>query len=1162
MALLPLGSLTAVAATASASADADPLSVKAEQKVLEQLDDKGKATFMVDLKGEADLTKANQLTKKADRGAELMRAKKATAKESQANVLEIAKAGNAEAKSFWIANQVQVTATEAVAEKIAALPEVTAVRAPRTIKLDEPIKGKDQASVNGVEWNIDDIKAPDVWNDYGVRGEGIVVANVDTGVDQTHPAVAGTYRGLNADGSFSHDYNWFDPSGVCTGGAPCDNNGHGTHTMGTMVGDDGGANHIGVAPGARWIAAKGCESGGCPEAALLASGQWIVAPTDRQGNNPRPDMAPDVVNNSWGSSAPGVDPWYQEIVEAWRAAGIFPAFSAGNSGSGCNTASSPGNYVASYASGAYDVNGKIASFSSRGTGENGAIKPNIASPGVNVRSSVPGGGYQLNSGTSMASPHTAGAVALLWSASPALRGEVEATEEALNQSARDTENLQCGGTAENNNVFGEGKLDVKTAVDNAPRGSLGSLGGTVLVGGEPLAGATITAEGPIHRSVTTRADGTYSLPTLIVGDYQLTASKFGYRTAHESVTIAEAQTASANFDLVQTPTSTVSGTVSSEDGPAAGAVVSFANTPVSATTDAQGHYSAVIPNGDYTLKATSPSRCVSPASREISVSGDTTADFSLTLRLDTFRTACRTGTAAWVEGDTKLNLVGDDVVTSTALPFAFPFYGRSYSTAWINTNGLISFGGASTFFYNTAIPTAAAPNAALYPFWDDLAVDAKAGGVYTKAYGTAPHRKFVIEWRKIHPFGITQSFSFSAEISETGAVTYRYKDVPSDGRFQGNSATIGVENANGTDALQYSNDEAVIDDGTSISFHSTTTGVLWGKVTDANDGLPVDGATVTAGTASTVTDAEGLYLLQAPVGQQNVKISAPAYQDVEKSADVRGGELTEVGASLATGVVTTKSTDGITAVVPGDDSRKRTVTLTNGGSEADWTATEDEDWLTLDATEGTVAKGAEAKIELSFDTKGLTPGQVYSTDLVVHSESGRSPEIVIPVRMVVPAYLKALDIGADDPTAADVNGDSWAADQEYRAGGYGWIGRSVTTSTKSPIAGIEDDARFTTAREGMLEYRFDNVPDGVYRVDLDFAEIGGRAPTKRVFDVMAEGKLVEPNLDIALEAGQKTALVKTYTVTVTDGQLNLRFVAGDGKTLVNAVRVAERPDLA
>ena len=133
----------------------------------------------------------------------------------------------------------------------------------------------------------------------------MTVASIDTGVDYSHPALAGKYRGRHADGSVDNDYNWFDPSHVCSTAAPCDNVGHGTHTMGTMVGGQipDGADQIGVAPGATWIAAKGCASSSCSRAALLAAGQWIVAPTDLSGRNPRPDLAPDVVNNSWGSGA-------------------------------------------------------------------------------------------------------------------------------------------------------------------------------------------------------------------------------------------------------------------------------------------------------------------------------------------------------------------------------------------------------------------------------------------------------------------------------------------------------------------------------------------------------------------------------------------------------------------------------------------------------------------------------------------------------------------------------------------------------------------------------------------------------------------------------------------------------------------------------------------
>lgn len=169
------------------------------------------------------------------------------------------------------------------------------------------------------------------------------------------------------------------------------------------------------------------------------------ARADRRGRGePRPDLAPDVINNSWGADS--LDTWYQAMVQSWREAGIFPAFSNGNAGPYCDTAGSPGAYTNTYSSGAFDSNNKIASFSSRGPGVDGTVKPNIAAPGVNVRSAAPGGGYAAKSGTSMASPHTAATVALLWSAAPALRGDVAATEGVLNSSAIDVDDTSCGGT--------------------------------------------------------------------------------------------------------------------------------------------------------------------------------------------------------------------------------------------------------------------------------------------------------------------------------------------------------------------------------------------------------------------------------------------------------------------------------------------------------------------------------------------------------------------------------------------------------------------------------------------------------------------------------------------------------------------------------------------
>ena len=229
-------------------------------------------------------------------------------------------------------------------------------------------------------------------------------------------------------------------------------------------GDDGSGNQIGVAPHAKWIAAKGCETNSCSENALLSSGQWIVAPTDLNGLNPRPDLRPHVVNNSWGGGSG--DAWYMATVNAWVAAGIFPAFSNGNSGPGCGSANSPGDYVETYSAGAFDINNAIADFSSRGPSSFGPneIKPNVAAPGVGVRSARNNGGYWSLSGTSMASPHVAGTVALIWSRSASLRRDIAATRTLIDDTAVDTASSQCGGTTDDNNVWGEGKLDAFAAV--------------------------------------------------------------------------------------------------------------------------------------------------------------------------------------------------------------------------------------------------------------------------------------------------------------------------------------------------------------------------------------------------------------------------------------------------------------------------------------------------------------------------------------------------------------------------------------------------------------------------------------------------------------------------------------------------------------------------
>jgi subtilisin family serine protease/N-acetylneuraminic acid mutarotase len=598
---LPLGAMPAAnSALPRDGAVGASIAVAVRAEVAQQ----GSASVWVVLRSDADLSGATKQKTEAGKAAFVRSTEMGHAATTQAGLRALLDQEGAEYRSFWITNALLVTADAQLLEQIAARPEVERIEPDRPVALTEPTPGTSEARVHGVEWNVDEVNAPRVWDELGVRGEDIVVASIDTGVQFDHPALVRQYRGNKGGGTFDHNYSWFDPARVCLGKEPCDNVDHGTHVTGTMIGDDGAANQIGVAPDATWIAAKGCESSSCSESSLLAAGQWIIAPTDLNGQNPRPDLAPDVVNNSWGGAGGAF--WYEDVVEAWVAAGIFPSFSGGNAGPGCVTVTSPGDYPSSYSSAAYDINRTIAGFSSRGAGPNGEIKPNIAAPGVNVRSSVPGGGYASFNGTSMAAPHTSATVALIWSASLELRGDVAATRELLDQTAIDTPNDQCGGTAADNNVWGEGRLDALAAVDQAPRGDEGAAAGRVSADGEPAAGATVTYDGQMRRTRTTSEDGTYTFPRLQVGDYAVTVEKYGYLTATRTVSVAEDQTTTADFALQAAPTSTLHGTIT--DGSGHGwplhAKVTIDEHPGGPvyTDPYTGRYSVELPQDTYTMQ--------------------------------------------------------------------------------------------------------------------------------------------------------------------------------------------------------------------------------------------------------------------------------------------------------------------------------------------------------------------------------------------------------------------------------------------------------------------------------------------------------------------------------------------------------------------------------
>ena len=239
--------------------------------------------------------------------------------------------------------------------------------------------------------------------------------------------------------------------------------------MGTIVGSKG----IGVAPGAKWMACKGCSADiGCPDAALLACGQWVLCPTLTDGTSGRDcSKAPRLVSNSWGGG--GNDPFYQAVVNAWQTGGIIPIFANGNNGrAGCMTSGSPGDFDNVIAVGATTINNTLAVFSSRGPvlDPNGIlrIKPDISAPGQDVLSAwnTNDTAYLSISGTSMATPHVAGVVALMLDAKPSLNYPLVkqrliggCTKDLIFPSRRCEE---CVGFP--NNEFGQGLINAKNSV--------------------------------------------------------------------------------------------------------------------------------------------------------------------------------------------------------------------------------------------------------------------------------------------------------------------------------------------------------------------------------------------------------------------------------------------------------------------------------------------------------------------------------------------------------------------------------------------------------------------------------------------------------------------------------------------------------------------------
>lgn len=473
-------------ATSAASGGSD-WRHKVDQAVLAAVA-QGPTEFLVYLRPRADLSAAASLPTKAAKGRYVIERLTAVARESQSGVVADLVRLGVRHRSFWISNLVWAVGDLEAVRTVARRPEVAHVYGVGSGRLDPPVRGpvRRPEAPGAVEPNLVNVRAPEVWA-LGYTGQGAVVAGADTGVFWEHAALMEQYRGWDGV-TADHDYNWHDaihnPNPFCPPDSPepCDDDallggGHGTHTVGTIVGDDGGSNQIGMAPDAEWIACRNMNQGLGVVPTYMECMEWFIAPTDLNGEDPDPSKAPDVINNSWGCVEVCPPPALQDTLRASRAAGIFYAVSAGNDGPDCSTLQFPlARYPESFTVGATDhATDQVADFSSRGPvlGDPefplGLMKPNISAPGVDVRSAQRDGSYAELSGTSMAGPHVAGLVALLISADPSLAGDIDRLENIIEQSAvPKTTDQGCGSdgpTDVPNNTYGWGRIDALAAVN-------------------------------------------------------------------------------------------------------------------------------------------------------------------------------------------------------------------------------------------------------------------------------------------------------------------------------------------------------------------------------------------------------------------------------------------------------------------------------------------------------------------------------------------------------------------------------------------------------------------------------------------------------------------------------------------------------------------------
>lgn len=797
-----------------------------------------------------------------------------------------------EIQPFWISNMIAFEGTPRAIERVASLDEVEKIVFDTPVELIEPIKTEGEPPlVTTRSQGLDVINAPAVWA-MGYTGAGRIVSNIDTGVDGNHPAYSARWRGV----SEPDNECWFDP--VYGYSFPTDHGQHGTHTMGTICGRSHTTpDTVGVAINAQWIAAASVDYGGTTSD-IIASFEWIADP---DGNPGTTDDVPDCVGNSWGYSPffHGVDPCdptFHSVMDGCENAGVAVIFSAGNEGAyGPNSLRTPADradtYFNAFSVGAIDGHTPgypIASFSSLGPCQCGSgdlnIKPECVAPGVNVRSSVPGGSYQSSgwSGTSMASPHFTGSVAILREINPNL--DVDTIKDILLQSCIDL------GPSGEDNTYGHGYLDLYQAALLAS-GGFGYVEGHVYETDNNFpVEATVEIVGT---TITTNANssGYYILTVPAEENYTIRASFHDYVIDENSIFVNPDETITQDFylgppDISNDPSSF---SVSALPGQVAERDLTIYNNGVGGlrfALSAETFNGLRLKTGEAPQDATQIQEPLGFRTLESSKDPDLKEPYFPPVILD--QGGPDDFGHEWIDSDepggppvdwidisgvgTPVSLSDDDYEGPINIGFDFPFYENSYSSVYIGSNGVLTFGSGNTEWVNTGIPNSSQPNNFIAMYWDDLRPPS-GGNIYY--YRDTDNNRFIVSFVGV-PFyyfgGGTGSTTFEAVLYPDGDIDLNYDTM--NGGSQGlSSGTIGIENINASDGLQIVYNAVYVH--TDLSIHISAG--RWLSVSPSFGSVPGSGGAIVATVTFDATDlTEGTY-----TGQINLDSDDPDSPNID-----------------------------------------------------------------------------------------------------------------------------------------------------------------------------------------------------------------------------------------------------------------------------------------